>query len=102
GSVLINAGIGRMSALGANRTRRDGGNDVNDPEPTKTPAELARPRSVQLRSPQLERATKASSKVRAYPMLCVRLWIGHVRRRLQWYDTATKIGDLHFAGRGFI
>ena len=32
--VLINAGIGRMSALGVNRTRRDGGNDVNDPERT--------------------------------------------------------------------
>ena len=32
--VLINAGIGRMSAPGANRTRRDGRNDVNDPEPT--------------------------------------------------------------------
>src|SRR6266404_5770375 len=31
GRVLINAGNGRMSALGANRTRRDGGNDVNDP-----------------------------------------------------------------------
>src|SRR6266851_8545816 len=29
GRVLINAGNGRMSALGANRTRRDGGNDVN-------------------------------------------------------------------------
>ena len=29
GRVLINASIGRMSALGANRTRRDGGNDVN-------------------------------------------------------------------------
>src|SRR5262249_18388225 len=29
--VLINASIGRISALGANRTRRDGGNDVNDP-----------------------------------------------------------------------
>ena len=25
-------GIGRMSALGANRTRRDGGNDAIDPE----------------------------------------------------------------------
>src|SRR5262249_31079957 len=34
GRVLINAGICRMSALGANRTRRDGGNDVNDPTPT--------------------------------------------------------------------
>src|SRR5262245_52477932 len=34
GHVLINAGIGRMSALGANRTRRDSGNDANDPEPT--------------------------------------------------------------------
>jgi len=32
GRVLINAGIGRMSALGANWTRRDGGNDVNDPK----------------------------------------------------------------------
>jgi len=32
--VLINAGLGRMSALGANRTRRDGGNDVNDPKRT--------------------------------------------------------------------
>src|SRR5262249_56386708 len=32
GRVLMNAGLGRMSALGANRTRRDGGNDVNDPE----------------------------------------------------------------------
>src|SRR5262245_34364411 len=32
GRVLINAGFGRMSALGANRTRRDGGNDVNDPQ----------------------------------------------------------------------
>ena len=32
--VLIHAGIGRMSALGANRTRRDGGNDVNDPQQT--------------------------------------------------------------------
>jgi hypothetical protein len=31
GRVLINAGIGRMSALGANWTRRDSGNDVNDP-----------------------------------------------------------------------
>jgi hypothetical protein len=31
GRALIDAGIGRMSALGANRTRRDGGNDVNDP-----------------------------------------------------------------------
>jgi hypothetical protein len=30
GRVLINAGIGRVSALGANRTRRDDGNDVND------------------------------------------------------------------------
>src|SRR5262249_17625264 len=34
GRVLINAGNARRSALGANRTRRDGGNDVNDPEPT--------------------------------------------------------------------
>src|SRR5262249_41364241 len=32
--VLINADIGRMSALGANRTRREGRNDVNDPLPT--------------------------------------------------------------------
>ena len=31
GRALINAGIGRMSALGANRTCRDGRNDVNDP-----------------------------------------------------------------------
>ena len=31
GLALINAGIGRMSALGANRTRRDGENDLNDP-----------------------------------------------------------------------
>src|SRR5262245_23832926 len=31
GRVLINADIGRMSALGPNRTCRDGGNDVNDP-----------------------------------------------------------------------
>jgi hypothetical protein len=29
-------GIGRMPALGANRTRRDGGNDVNDPNRTYT------------------------------------------------------------------
>src|SRR6516165_456562 len=29
GRSLINAGFGRMSALGANRTRRDSGNDVN-------------------------------------------------------------------------
>ena len=28
----MNAGIDRMSALGANRTRRDSGNDANDPE----------------------------------------------------------------------
>jgi hypothetical protein len=34
GRVLINAGIGRMSALGANRTHRDGGNDVNEPQET--------------------------------------------------------------------
>src|SRR5262245_1503282 len=34
GRVLINAGIGRMSALGANRTGRDGSNDVNDPKRT--------------------------------------------------------------------
>jgi len=34
GRAFINAGIGRMSALGAKRTRRDGGKDVNDPEPT--------------------------------------------------------------------
>src|SRR5215471_16355181 len=32
--VLINAGMGRMSAIGENRTRRDGGNDVNDPTET--------------------------------------------------------------------
>jgi len=32
GRAFINAGIGRMSALGANRTCRDGGNDVNDPK----------------------------------------------------------------------
>src|SRR5215472_11275841 len=32
GHALINAGFGRTSALGANRTRRDGGNDVNDPK----------------------------------------------------------------------
>src|SRR6516225_11522599 len=37
GRVLINAGIGRMSALGANRTRRDGGNDLNDPKRTSSP-----------------------------------------------------------------
>jgi len=30
--ATAHAGIGRMSALGANRTRRDVGNDVNDPE----------------------------------------------------------------------
>ena len=34
GRVLINAGIGRRSAVGAKRTRRDGGNDVNDPKPS--------------------------------------------------------------------
>jgi len=33
--VLINAGIGRMSALRANRTRRNDGNDVNDPLPVR-------------------------------------------------------------------
>ena len=32
--LLINVGIGRMSALRANRTSRDGGNDVNDPDPS--------------------------------------------------------------------
>ena len=32
GRALINAGIDRMSALEATRTRRDGGNDVNDPK----------------------------------------------------------------------
>src|SRR5262249_27721172 len=31
GRALINAGIGRVSAPGANRTCRDGRNDVNDP-----------------------------------------------------------------------
>ena len=34
GRALINAGIGRMSALGTNRTRRNDRNDVNDPEET--------------------------------------------------------------------
>ena len=38
GRVLINAGFGRMSALGVNRTRRDGRNDVNDPGCVKTHA----------------------------------------------------------------
>jgi hypothetical protein len=33
-SLLINAGIGRTSALGANRTCQDGGNDANDPDLT--------------------------------------------------------------------
>jgi len=33
GRVLINAGIDRTSALGANRICRDGGIDENDPEP---------------------------------------------------------------------
>src|SRR5262245_27815059 len=37
GRALINAGIGRMSALGANRTCRDGRNDVNDPKPISRP-----------------------------------------------------------------
>src|SRR5262249_2498931 len=32
--ALTNTGIGRMSALGANRTGRDGGDDVNDPTET--------------------------------------------------------------------
>ena len=32
--VLINAGIARMSAREANRTRRDGGNDAIDPART--------------------------------------------------------------------
>src|SRR5262249_56696437 len=32
GRVLINVGIGRMSALRANRTRRDGRNEVKDPD----------------------------------------------------------------------
>src|SRR6516225_3055020 len=36
GRVLINAGFGRMSAVGANRTRLDGGTDVNDPKRTST------------------------------------------------------------------
>jgi len=31
GCVLINLGIGRIATLGADRTRRDGGTDVNDP-----------------------------------------------------------------------
>ncbi len=31
--ILINAGIDRTSALGANRICRDGGIDENDPEP---------------------------------------------------------------------
>src|SRR5262249_53702582 len=30
--VLIKAGFGRMSALGASRTRQDGGNDMNAPD----------------------------------------------------------------------
>src|SRR5262245_53048627 len=34
GRVPINASTGRMSAFGANRTRRDGGNDANDPKRT--------------------------------------------------------------------
>src|SRR5262245_3451219 len=69
GRVLVNAGISRMSALGANRTRRDGGNDVNDPErksrvpkccdahtvfPATLVASLVRPGGTRsLRSPQL-------------------------------------------------
>src|SRR5262249_61734156 len=34
GRAFINAGIGRMSALGANRTRRDSGSQVNNPKRT--------------------------------------------------------------------
>src|SRR6478752_7868100 len=34
GRVLISAGIGRMSALGAKRIHRNGSSDVNDPERT--------------------------------------------------------------------
>jgi hypothetical protein len=33
----MNVSIGRMSALGANRTRRDGGNGVNDMRCVRTP-----------------------------------------------------------------
>ena len=40
GRVLINAGNGRMSALGANRTRRNGRNDVNDPKQTSAGSKL--------------------------------------------------------------
>ena len=53
--VLINAGIGRISAREANRIRRDGGNDVNDPIQTYAIglccAAQRRPRCGRLRSP---------------------------------------------------
>jgi hypothetical protein len=55
GRVLTNAGLGRMSALGANRTRRDSGNDVNDPIQTYAIglccAAQRRPRCGRLRLP---------------------------------------------------
>jgi hypothetical protein len=43
--LLTSAGIGRMSARGANRTRRNGGNDVNDPRLCKNAKTLDRDRT---------------------------------------------------------
>src|SRR5437868_11285914 len=59
GRVLINASTGRMSAFGANRTRRDGGNDANDPEATylklksRTATALCYPFRREAREPQV-------------------------------------------------
>jgi putative ABC transport system substrate-binding protein len=44
--VLINAGIGRMSTVGANRTRRDAANDVNDPGPVMRRIEITQRSSL--------------------------------------------------------
>ena len=40
-SRFTRADVGRMPTLEANRTRRDGGNDVNDPQATLTFAQRA-------------------------------------------------------------
>ena len=42
-SRFTRADVGRMPTLEANRTRRDGGNDVNDPQATLTFAQRAVP-----------------------------------------------------------
>ena len=57
----VGGGIGRTSDLGANRTRRDGGNDVNDPF-RSSPQTKSRTATRAQRAPEWHLAVRPSAQ----------------------------------------